>query len=98
MMCAEVILTTNSYFFVQKNILKNLRNVNDLIKENGKFKTWENITHEFKIDNNLYFKWIQLVHTIPNHRKKKLTESTINSQNLSYLNHDLKKKQSNIFF
>ena len=89
MMCAEVILTTNSYFFVQKNILKKLRNVNDLIKENGKFKTWENITHEFKIDKNLYFKWIQLVHAIPNHRKKKLTESTINSQNLSYLNHDL---------
>ena len=30
--------------------------VNDLIKENGKFKTWEQITHEFKIDKNLCFK------------------------------------------
>ena len=63
--------------------------VNDLIKENGKFKTWEQIAHEFKIDKNLYFKWIQLVHAIPNHWKKKLTENTINSQ--SYLNHHLLK-------
>ena len=49
----------------------------------------EQMTHEFKIDKNLYFKWIQLVHEIPNHWKKKLTENTINSQNLSYLIHDL---------
>ena len=47
------------------------------------------MTHEFKIDKNLYFKWIQLVHAIPNHWKKKLTENKINSQNLSYLNHHL---------
>ena len=49
--------------------------VNDLIKENGKFKTWEQITHEFKIDKNLYFKWIQLVHAIPNYWKKTFTEN-----------------------
>ena len=36
-----------------------------------KFKTWEQITHEVKIDNNFYFKWIQLVWI----------------QNLYYLNH-----------
>ena len=47
------------------------------------------MTHEFKINKNLYFKWIQLVHAIPNHWKKKLTENKINSQNLSYLNHHL---------
>ena len=52
----------------------------------------EQMTHEFKIDKNLYFKWIQLVHEIPNHWKKKLTENTINSQNLSYLNHHLIKR------
>ena len=52
----------------------------------------EQITHEFKIDKNLYFKWIQLVHAIPNHWKKKLTENTIKSQNISYLNHHLIKR------
>ena len=41
------------------------------------------------ISKNFYFKWIQLVHAIPNHRKKTLTENTTNSQNLSYLNHHL---------
>ena len=44
--------------------------VDDLIKENEKFKTWEQITHEFAIDKNLHFKWVQLVHAIPNHWKK----------------------------
>ena len=68
---------------------KNINFANDLIKENGKFKTWEHITHEFKIGKNLYFKWIQLVYATPNHWKKKLTENTINSQNLPYLNHHL---------
>ena len=37
----------------------------------------------------MYFKWIQLVHAIPHHWKKKITENTISSQNLSYLNHHL---------
>ena len=41
----------------------------------------EQITHEFKIDKNLYFKWIQLVLAIPNW-KKTHTENTTNSQNL----------------
>ena len=63
--------------------------VNNLIKENGKFKTWEQLTHEFKIDKNLHFKWIELIHAIPNHWEKKLTENTINSQNTSYFNHHL---------
>ena len=63
--------------------------VNDLIKENRKFETWEQITHESNFDKNFYFEWIQLVHTIPNHWKKKLTENTTNNQNLSYLNHHL---------
>ena len=49
--------------------------VNDLIKENRKFKIWEQITDEFKIDKKLYFKWIQLVHAIPNRWKKELTEN-----------------------
>ena len=65
--------------------------VNDLIKENGKFKTQEQITHEFKTDKNLYFKWITLVHVIPSHWKKTPSENTTNSQNLSYLSHNLVK-------
>ena len=76
---------------------KNINFVNDLIKLNGKFKTWEQIIHEFKIDKNLYFKWVQLVHEIPNHWKRKLTESKINSQNVSCLNYHLM-KSNQIYF
>ena len=43
-------------------------------------------THEFKIDKNLHFKRITLVHAISNHLIKKFAENTISSQNLSYLN------------
>ena len=70
---------------------KNINFFNDLIKENWKFKTWEQITHEFKIDKNFHFKWILVVHAISNNWEKKLTENTINSQNISYLNYDLTK-------
>ena len=35
------------------------------------------------------FKWMQLIHAIPNHWTMKLTENTINSQNLFYLNYHL---------
>ena len=79
----------NEIVFHKKFSEKNINFVNDLIKENGKFKTWDQITLEFKIDKNLHFKWIQLVHAIPNHWKIKLTENTISSQNLPYLNHHL---------
>ena len=63
--------------------------VNDSVKENGKFKTWEQITCEFEINKNLYFKWIQLVHPKLNYWENTLTESATNSQSRSYLNHHL---------
>ena len=63
--------------------------VNDSVKANGKFKTWEQITCEFEINKNLYFKWIQLVHPKLNYWENTLTESATNSQSLSYLNHHL---------
>ena len=39
----------------------------------------------------MYFKWITLVHVIPSHWKKTPSENTTNSQNLSYLSHNLVK-------
>ena len=38
------------------------------------------------MDSN-WLKWIQLVDAIPNYWQKTLTKNSINSQNLSYLNH-----------
>ena len=87
--CGLIVSERLTKKFVIESFQKNINFVNGLIKEAGKFKTWEQITREFNIDKNLYFKWNQLVHAIPNYWKKTLTENTINSQNLSYLNHDL---------
>ena len=41
-----------------RNFSENINFVNVLIKENRKFKIWQQITYEFKTDKNLYFKWI----------------------------------------
>ena len=79
----------NKFVCYKRFLEKNLNFVNDLIKLNRKFKTWGQIIHEFKIDKNLYFKWVQLVHATPNHWKRKLTGNKISSQNISSLNHHL---------
>ena len=55
---------------LQRKCLEKKTFVNDLIKENGKRKTWKQITRDFEIDRSLYFKWIQLVLDIPNYWKK----------------------------
>ena len=79
---------------------KNINFVNDLTKENGKFKTWEQITDEYKIDKGSYFKKIQLVHIKPNYWKKASTENTTKNENLSYLTHYLIKSNQihSVFF
>ena len=74
-------LTTKSSFRGKKNI----NFVNNLIKENRKLKTWEQIARESEIEKNLYFKWTQIVHAIPNTGKKTLKENTTNSQSLPSL-------------
>ena len=63
-----ILIVAFTYFFCI--VVKILKRKKKLLKkkENGKFKTWEQITHEFKIDKNLHFKWIQLV---PEGRHKK---------------------------
>ena len=38
-----------------------------LIKENGKLKTLKEITGEFQLDKNFYFKWMRLLHAIPDY-------------------------------
>ena len=57
----------NKVIFHGKFLGKKTNFVKDLIKGNGKFKSWEEITRELKIDKNLYFKRIQLLqyHAVP---------------------------------
>ena len=40
------------------------------MKENRKIKSSNDLKIEFKLEQSLYFKWVQLVNAIPNNWKK----------------------------
>ena len=42
-----------------------MSNVTQLFYDTGNAKEWVKLKHEFNLNNNLYFYWIQLVHLIP---------------------------------
>ena len=36
-----------------------------LVDGNGAFKDWNTLKHEYDLQNNLYYQWIQLISAIP---------------------------------
>ena len=65
------------------------------MKENGEVKSWNDLKNEFKLEQRLYFKWMQLVNTIPSNWKSNLKKhSDSYSQNLLLLDHHLAKSNS----
>ena len=36
-----------------------------LVDRNGVFKDWNTLKHEYDLQNNLYFQWMQLTNAIP---------------------------------
>ena len=40
------------------------------MKENGDIKSWNDLKNEFKLEQQLYFKWMQLINTLPSNWKK----------------------------
>ena len=64
------------------------------MKENGEIKSWDDLKKEFKLEQRLYFKWMQLVDTLSGNWKKNLKLSDTNSQNLILLYHHLVKFNS----
>ena len=61
------------------------------MKENGEIKSWDDLKNEFKLEQRLYFKWLQLVNAISSNWKNNLKHSDTNSQNLMLLGHYLVK-------
>ena len=35
------------------------------MKKKGKIKSWNDLKNEFKLEQRLYFKWMQLVNSMP---------------------------------
>ena len=64
------------------------------MKENGEIESWNDLKNEFKLEQRLYFKWMQLVNGIPSNWKNNLKLSDSNSQDLSLLDHHLVKFNS----
>ena len=66
-----------------------------LFYDMGNTKEWVNffftkkLKHEFNLNNNLYFNWMQLIHSIPQKWKNVIKNNRI-PENQRYLNHHLK--------
>ena len=56
------------------------------MKENGEIKFWDDSKNERKLEQRLYFEWMQLVNAIPSNWKNNLKYSDTNSQNLIWQN------------
>ena len=63
----------------------NLNYVTQLFDDTGNTKEWMKLKHEFNLNNNLYFKWMQLIHSIPQKWKNTINNNGI-SENLLFLN------------
>ena len=60
-----------------------------MVRDFGEIKSWEKVMDEFNLDKRSYFKWYQIIHTIPSSWKMTLLNDNGNCQNLEYLSHHL---------
>ena len=73
---------------------KGINYIKQLFDSNGNVKPWLNLEQEYNLRKNYQFKWIQLLHAIPNAWKECLSSDNGNSKNLSLQDHHLIKKTS----
>ena len=76
-------------FFYKEFSNKNINYVSNLFSDFGEIKSWEKVMDEFNLDKKFYFKWYQIIHTIPSSWKLTLLNDNGNCQNLEYLSHHL---------
>ena len=55
----------------------------------GEIKSSEKVMDEFNLEKKFYFKWYQIIHTIPSSLKLTLLNDNGNCQNLDFLSHHL---------
>ena len=55
--------------FYKKFSLNNINFLMQLVDRNGFFKNWHTVKHEYDLQNNLYFQWMQLINAIPSNWK-----------------------------
>ena len=77
-------------------MLKNLPNKNiifscDLFNTKNELKTWDEIKVTYELSDKSYFKWRQIINSVPKTWKKILKENQSDSSNLVLLDHQLLK-------
>ena len=82
------ILISNKPIYFKRFSNNNLNYVTQLFDDTGNSKEWIKLKRKFNLHNNLYFKWIQLIHSIPQKWKNTIKNFRI-SENLLFLNHHL---------
>ena len=82
------ILISNKPIYFKHFSNNNLNYVTQLFDDTGNTKEWVKLKHEFNLNNNLYFNWMQLIHSIPQKWKNPIKSNRI-SENLLFLNHHL---------
>ena len=55
--------------FYKKFSSNNINFLMQLVDRNGVFKNWNTLKHEYDLQNNLYFQWMQLISAIPSNWK-----------------------------
>ena len=65
------ILISNKPVYFKHFSNNNLNYVTQLFDDMGNTKEWMKLKHEFNLNNYLYFKWMQVIHSIP--QKWKIT-------------------------
>ena len=51
--------------FYKKFSFNNINFLMQLVDRNGAFKDWNTLKHEYDLQNNLYFQWMQFIGAIP---------------------------------
>ena len=82
------ILISNKPIYFKHFSSNNLNYVTQLFYDTGNTKEWVKLKHKFNLNNNLYFNWMQLIHSIPQKWKNPIKSNRI-SENLLFLNHHL---------
>ena len=79
------ILISNKPIYFKHFSNSNLNYFTQLFYDMGNTKEWMKLKHEFNLNNNLYLKWMQLIHSIPQKWKNTINNNGI-SENLLFLN------------
>ena len=74
-----------------KNLQKKIIFLYDLFNAKNELKMWDEINFTYELSNKSYFKWREIIDSVPKTWKKILKENQSDSANLVLLDHQLLK-------